>query len=92
MTSFTNRFAFGLLLAGCGIVAATATLKSATPACDPDNGGLTLPAEFCAYVAADGIGQARHLAVAPNGDVYVTLMGARDGTGGGVVALRDKRR
>jgi glucose/arabinose dehydrogenase len=90
MNSFTNRFAFGLWLAGCGMVAATAPLKGAAPACDQDNGGLTLPAGFCAFVAADGIGQARHLAVAPNGDVYVTLMGARDGTGGGVVALRDK--
>lgn len=77
-----NRFALGLLLAGCAF--------AATPACDPGNGGLTLPPGFCAFVAADGIGTARHLVVAPNGDVYVTLMGARDGTGGGVVALRDK--
>ena len=71
-----------------GLVACCA--MAATPVCDPGNGGLTLPPGFCAFVAADGIGSARHLVVAPNGDVYVTLMADRDGAGGGVVALRDK--
>jgi len=59
---------------------------AALPACDPDNGGLKLPPGFCALVVADNLGAARHIAVAQNGDVYVTLMGGR---GGGVVALRD---
>lgn len=54
---------------------------------------LTLPTGFCARIFADGIGHARHIAVAPNGDVYVNTTPAR-GTGapqaGGVlVALRD---
>lgn len=57
------------------------------PKCEPGNGGITLPEGFCAFVAVDGIGSARHLAVAPNGDVYVALQGRRNG-GGGVVALR----
>jgi glucose/arabinose dehydrogenase len=61
--------------------------------CDPDNGGLKLPAGFCALVVADGLGPARHMAVAPNGDLYVALMtgGGRGQpqTGGGAVALRD---
>ena len=57
------------------------------PHCDPDNGGLQLPQGFCALVVADGIGPARHIAVAPNGDVYVALQA--DGRKGGVVALRD---
>jgi glucose/arabinose dehydrogenase len=57
----------------------------AGPACDPDNGGLQLPEGFCALVAADDLGSARHLAVAPNGDLYVALAGA----GGGIAALRD---
>jgi len=60
---------------------------AAPPACDADNGGLKLPSGFCAFLAVEGIGTARHIAVAPNGDVYVALMGRR-GTGGGVVALR----
>ena len=55
------------------------------PVCDDDNGGLTLPDGFCAVVVAKGIGNARHLVVAANGDVFV----ATSGEGGGVVALRD---
>jgi hypothetical protein len=43
------------------------------PACDPDNGGIQLPPGFCALVVADGIGTARHIAAAPNGDIYVAL-------------------
>ena len=58
-------------------------MSAAAPACDPNNGGITLPAGFCAFLAADGLGEARHIAVAPNGDVYVGLMN------GGVAALRD---
>ena len=53
-------------------------------ACDAGNGGITLPAGFCAIVAADNLGTARHLVVAANGDVYVALQKP-----GGVVALRD---
>src|SRR5689334_22024376 len=66
---------------------------SGAPACEPGNGGVTLPAGFCALVVADGLGPARHMAVNTNGDVYVALMtsGGRGAapTGGGVVALRD---
>ena len=65
---------------------------AALPSCDPDNGGLKLPRGFCALVVADGLGPARHLVVAPNGDVYVALRGGQGGAGGaggGVIALRD---
>ena len=66
------------------------------PACDPGNGGITLPAGFCALVAADNLGAARHMAVAANGDLYVALMtsGGRGQpqTGGGAVALRDANK
>ncbi len=58
------------------------------PACDPDNGGLTLPQGFCALVVADQVGAPRHLAVAPNGDLFVALESRRAGPGG-VLALRD---
>jgi glucose/arabinose dehydrogenase len=50
---------------------ASATHAAAPAACAGDNGGLTLPAGFCATVFADSVGHARHLVVAPNGDVYV---------------------
>jgi glucose/arabinose dehydrogenase len=59
--------------------------------CDADNGGLTLPGGFCAVVvhdattAAGAPARARHVAVAPNGDVFVAI----SGEGGGVLALRD---
>jgi len=62
------------------------------PICDADNGGLTLPGGFCAVVVYDAKtssgapARVRHIAVAPNGDVFVA-----DQTpgGGGVLALRD---
>jgi len=65
----------------------TTAIHAATPACDPGNGGITLPEGFCALVAIEETGTARHLAVAPNGDVFVALQGR--GEKGGVMALRD---
>lgn len=59
---------------------------AATPACDADNGGITLPDGFCAVVVADQVGHPRHLAIAPNGDVFVALLARPRG---GVLALRD---
>jgi glucose/arabinose dehydrogenase len=58
--------------------------------CDADNGGITLPAGFCAVVVADNLGQARHLAVTPNGDVYVAINQTPSSAPAfGIVALRD---
>ena len=77
-----------LFVAAYGVaILAPSSIGAAAPACDPDNGGLKLPAGFCALVAADGVGTARHLVVGANGDVYVALRGQ---TPGGIVALRDK--
>jgi glucose/arabinose dehydrogenase/cytochrome c5 len=64
-------------------------------ACAGDNGGITLPKGFCATIFADHIGHARHMAVAPNGVVYVnTWSGTYYGNdtpppGGFLVALQD---
>src|SRR6202162_2687106 len=69
--------------------------RSAAAACPEDDSGLRLPAGFCATIFADGIGHARHLAVAPNGVVYVNTWSARyygndtPHTGGFLVALQD---
>ena len=66
---------------------------AAAPPCD--NAGLTLPRGFCATVFADSIGHARHLAVGPDGTVYVnTWSGKYYGNdqphaGGFLVALHD---
>jgi glucose/arabinose dehydrogenase len=56
------------------------------PTCAPDNAGISVPDGFCVVIVAEGLGGARHLTVAPNGDVLVAVPG-RDS--GGVVLLRD---
>jgi glucose/arabinose dehydrogenase len=93
MTSLPKRLVVVVLLAACAAAIFAPRLNSAAPACEPGNGGITLPAGFCALVAADGLGEARHVAVAPNGDIYVALMRGPGGRGsagaGGVVALHD---
>jgi glucose/arabinose dehydrogenase len=56
--------------------------------CDADNGGITLAAGFCATIFADNLGAARHIAVRPNGDVYVAIA-SRGTSTGAVMGLRD---
>lgn len=98
-----SAFVILLLGTGCGSgggaagqrTAAAAATGTKAPAaassqrCAPDNGGITLPAGFCASIFADSVGRARHLVVAPNGDVFVALSAGPDSTSGGVLALRD---
>ncbi len=72
-----------------------ATTRAGTE-CPKSDAALTLPAGFCASVFADGIGHARHLAVAQNGVVYVNTWSGRyygsdvPHAGGFLVALQDK--
>src|SRR5258708_957353 len=68
------------------LVAATLLADSTriAPTCDADNGGLTLPARVCATNFADSMQGPRHIVVAPNGTVYVTVTS-------GVLALRDTK-
>ena len=93
MVSVLKRVA--VVLSGTALLAVVlAPRVSGAPACEPGNGGLTLPAGFCALVVADGLGPARHMAVNTNGDVYVAIMTSGGPTGpvtgnGGVVGLRD---
>ncbi|MDI9860764.1 PQQ-dependent sugar dehydrogenase [Flectobacillus roseus] len=83
---------FGLLV-NTSLLANTAPKKSPKAQksiklkADVDNGGLTLPNGIGALVVADGLGKARHLAVAPNGDVYVRLNKLVNGKG--TVVLKD---
>jgi glucose/arabinose dehydrogenase len=86
------------------VATSTAAGSATTPprehTCDEDNGSITLPSGFCATVFADNIGHARHIAVAPSGDVYVNTWVHKDMAGniptnppgGFVVALRDADR
>ena len=50
--------------------------------------GITVPDGFVAQVFADELGPGRHMAVRPNGDVYLRLLRSVDGAS--VVALRDE--
>src|SRR5262252_7435160 len=89
-----RRAATTATIASASVVALMFTAHGQSKiACDADNGGITLPQGFCALVVANDVGIARHMAVAPNGDLYVATQ-SRGGrgtpeTGGGVVALRD---
>ena len=59
---------------------AVVAAQGAGAGCAPDNAGLKLPAGFCASIFADTVRGARHLVVAPNGDVFVSTQGR--GAGG----------
>jgi len=84
---------------GAAFILGLATLPvwrtPAAPPCDPNNAGITLPSGFCATLFADSLGAARHLVVAPNGDVIVNARPMRSQNQqaptnpGGVFILRD---
>jgi glucose/arabinose dehydrogenase len=80
-----ERFLNSILLLGCIFVSSNSV--AATFHCAPDNGGISLPAGFCASVFADDLGTARHLVVNTNGNVYVALQSEHDR--GAIAALRD---
>lgn len=46
-----------------------------------ENAGLTLPPRFKAQKLVDSLGRVRHIAVSPNGKIYVRLARLKDGTG-----------
>lgn len=83
------------LLAAVPLLAQPRSQVASAPGCAGDNGGITLPAGFCATIFADNIGHARHLVVAPNGVVYVNTWSGRyyrndvPPAGGFLVALQD---
>ena len=79
----------------------SARASAAASSCPGGSADLVLPAGFCATVFADSIAHGRHVTVASNGDVYITLEGtkpskekqisgvARTEHGASFVALRD---
>ena len=89
-----------LLTSASAIAALVATgaalaQSPAAPGCAGDNGGLTLSPGFCATIFADNVGHVRHMAVAPNGVLYVNTWSGRyfrnvpPPPGGMLVALKD---
>src|SRR5690348_15976159 len=68
------------------LVASTGIL-SAFQGTPVEESTLKLPAGFHATIFADDVGQARHLAVTPQGNVYVRLARLEDGKG--TILLQD---
>ena len=101
-----RRLSIAASIVGCVAGAATMHGQKKGFACDKDNGGLTLPAGFCAGVIADNLGTARNLVVAPNGDIFVSvrsgpsvqgqppqpgfILGLRDTNGDGKIDVQEK--
>ena len=93
-----------LLLLVCSVASATAQLGRVSGANQRgcETAGLSLPAGFCATIFASNAAGARHIVVAPNGDVFVntnvtgpaTPLAAASGRAetGNVLAFRDVDR
>ena len=93
MKQMSLVFAVAVLGVSTGLALLAQTKEvSPSPACDPDNGGITLLPGFCAIVAADNLGIGRQMAVAANGDLFVSTRNVDPKTPGGIVALRDTNR
>src|SRR5271156_5960300 len=73
--SFALLAAIVGMTAGAGPTRADAPAQK--PACQGDNGGLTLSPGFCAMIFADNLGHVRHLVVAPDGTVYANTWSGR---------------
>ena len=86
-----------ILLALLGLLGVSADAQSRLPNSPRQascSANLDVPAGFCVTVFAENVGGARHLVVAPNGDVFVKVEGGggrlpAGAQSGGVVALRD---
>ncbi len=79
------------LLAGCFIVTMYSCKSKDQAKEEPEqvkkSTTLTLPSGFSATVVADSVGNARHLVVNSNGDIYVKLEKLKDNRG--ILRLRD---
>ena len=64
--------------------------QGAQPKADKDNAGLTLPTGFSALKVADSLGQARHIAVTKEGNIYVKLNRPKNGKG--IIYLEDANK
>jgi glucose/arabinose dehydrogenase len=88
MSRIILRFTALLIAAAATALPTSLRAQSAARQCSPNNAGLTLPPGFCAQIVADSVRSARHVVVAPNGDLVIAQRNTRDSVGG-VVVLRD---
>ena len=77
-----------LLLGSQTAISSDSLIRPSSPV--PVLANIQLPAGFKASVIADGLGGARHIAVASNGDVFVKLSRLKDGKG--IIRLRDANK
>jgi glucose/arabinose dehydrogenase len=70
------------------LLAVTISGSASAQQCAHDS-GIVLPAGFCATLFADSLPGARHIAVAPNGDVFVAARAGRRGRAQAITGLRD---
>jgi len=71
------------------LAAGPVVLAQGSPsACTANNAGIKVPDGFCVQVVADSLGAARHVTVAPNGDLLVAIRNTNTARGG-IVVLRD---
>ena len=77
---------------------ATGAAVASAAVCPGDNGGITVPAGFCATIFADSLGHVRDLVVAANGDLYANSWSGKYYSAGStprhpfLIALRDTNR
>ena len=83
---FVAGTVFSPVFAACN--ADTTQVNNTTIQPDANNAGLQLPTGFSALVVASNIGQARHIVVNKEGELYVKLDG--DVKGKGILLLQDK--
>jgi glucose/arabinose dehydrogenase len=92
---FATASLCAVLLVGSSALAQSAAPAAPANACPGADAGITLPVGFCATVFADNLGHVRHMAVAPNGVLYVNTWSGRyyhnggPPAGGFLVALKD---
>src|ERR1700744_4259388 len=72
---------------GLLFTAAVIALAATAPAFADEPDGLILPKGFHASIVADGLTGIRHLAFAPNGDLYASTTAGRDQPAIGIYAL-----
>lgn len=88
----SDRVLAGLVLAAAAAAVPFAAAGAPAKNCNADNGGIKVPAGFCAEVFARDLGALRHIAVGPHGTVYAALSSLSRSSGranGGIVILKD---
>jgi len=90
VTNFLRSYSLKLAGAGLAAILLGSNIVPKPLAAASDNDGLFLPDGFQALVVVDSLnGQARHIAVNSNGDIYVKARNHRLNGGYGNIALRD---